>query len=145
MDEERSAGAVIFYRNPRDGNIEYLLLHYEEGHWDFPKGHIEKGEKPLDTMFREVKEETGLDVEPVFGFVEKIDYVFRARYDNGNLKHKVVEYFLASAPKKKVSLSKEHIDYKWLPYELALKQLTHDNSRKVLRAADTFLRSIYNK
>ncbi|MCX8200274.1 MAG: NUDIX domain-containing protein [Candidatus Micrarchaeota archaeon] len=145
MDEERSAGAVVFYRNPRSGSIEYLLLHYEEKHWDFPKGHIEHGEKPIEAMLREVKEETGLDVDPVFGFNEKIDYVFRARYDNNNLKHKVVEFFLASAPKKKVSLSSEHVAYEWLPYKLALERITHENSRRVLKAADTFLRSVYNK
>jgi len=48
---ERSAGAVLFYRNLV---IEYLLLRYGAGHWDFPKGEIEPGEKELETVKREV-------------------------------------------------------------------------------------------
>ncbi|GAI42981.1 unnamed protein product, partial [marine sediment metagenome] len=47
MPLEKSAGAVIFSRS--DKKIEYLLLHYQAGHWDFPKGNIEKGEKLEET------------------------------------------------------------------------------------------------
>ena len=55
MIEERSAGAVIF--NENDGLTNFLLLNYPEGHWDFPKGNIEKGELPIDTVRREISEE----------------------------------------------------------------------------------------
>ncbi len=145
MDEERSAGAVVFYNNKGNGDLEYLILHYEEKHWDFPKGHIEEGETPVAAMLREVKEETGLDVEPVFGFNEKIEYTFKAIYDDGHLKHKTVEFFIASAPTKKVVLSSEHSDYKWLPYRFAILRITHKNSLNVLKTAHTFLKSLYNK
>ena len=36
-----------------------------EGCWDIPGGFLEEGEHPLDGMRRELREETGLDVEPV--------------------------------------------------------------------------------
>lgn len=140
MDEERSAGAVVFYNSK--GIIEYLVLHYEEGHWDFPKGHIEEKENVLKAMMREVEEETGLKVNVVFGFNEVTDYVFKAKYDNGRLKHKTVDYFLAEAKTKTVKLSHEHIGYEWLPYEFALERITHSNSRKVLRKAHMFLKSL---
>ena len=35
-----------------------------EGRWDIPGGFLEEGEDPLDGLKRELKEETGLDVEP---------------------------------------------------------------------------------
>lgn len=35
------------------------------GYWTLPGGGIDFGESPEDAMVREVKEETGLDVEPV--------------------------------------------------------------------------------
>lgn len=57
MKKEKSAGAVII------NDKKVLLLHYSSGHWDFPKGHIEKGETELETAKREVKEETGLDIK----------------------------------------------------------------------------------
>ena len=57
MEHEKSCGAVIF----RVGNAtKYLLLHYEAGHWDFVKGHSEKGESEEETVRREILEETGL-------------------------------------------------------------------------------------
>ena len=51
MPIEKSAGAVIF-RKQNDA-ILYLLLHYEAGHWDLAKGHIEKGESLEETARRE--------------------------------------------------------------------------------------------
>jgi 8-oxo-dGTP pyrophosphatase MutT (NUDIX family) len=70
--EERSAGALVF-RRTASGPV-YLLLKYPAGHWDFPKGNIEKGETPLDAMHREVREETGLvAVRPLEGFEHLIE------------------------------------------------------------------------
>ena len=41
-EPEKSCGAVVF--REENGVRLYLLLHYAEGHWDLPKGHVEKGE-----------------------------------------------------------------------------------------------------
>jgi hypothetical protein len=35
-----------------------------KGFWDIPGGFLDEGEDPLDGLRRELKEETGLDVEP---------------------------------------------------------------------------------
>jgi ADP-ribose pyrophosphatase YjhB (NUDIX family) len=35
-----------------------------QGRWDIPGGFLEEGEDPVDGLRRELKEETGLDVEP---------------------------------------------------------------------------------
>jgi 8-oxo-dGTP diphosphatase len=46
------------------------------GHWSLPGGLIEVGEALTDGLIREVREETGLIVEPV-GLIELIDRIHR--------------------------------------------------------------------
>lgn len=134
--QEHSAGAVIFYQ--RGNKIEHLLLHYEAGHWGFPKGHIEQGEREQETLEREVREETGIEnIEIIPGFKEFISYTFRRR--KNEMVFKTVTYYLARVKVKKVRLSFEHIDYKWLKYKEAIKLLTFMNTKDVLRKAYKFL------
>ena len=132
MPIEKSSGAIIFRKDK--GERLYLLLHYEWGHWDFPKGHIEKGESLEETARREVKEETGIeDVEFVKGFKETIKYFYKR--DNKNFV-KTVVFFLAKTETKQVKISYEHKGFKWLPYDKALQQITFDNAKKILKKAN---------
>jgi len=144
MRKEKSAGAVVFRKEGR--KIYYLLLHYEAGHWDFPKGHIEKGESEKDTARREIKEETGIeDIEFIPGFKEKISYFFRKSYENKKnppLVYKEVVFFLAKTNTKDIKLSFEHKGFLWLEYEKAKKRLTFENTKKILEKAHQFLMSL---
>ena len=135
MPVEKSAGAVIFRKE--NSKTYYLLLHYQGRHWDFPKGHIGKGEKPEVTARREVEEETGLkDVEFLDNFKETIKYFFK--FENKNIL-KFVTFYLAETETKEVRISFEHIGYKWLTYQEALEQLTFKNAKEILKKANSFL------
>ena len=133
MIEETSAGAVIFIE---DEERMFLLLKYIGGHWDFTKGHVELGETLHITAKREIMEETGLEVEFLPGFEKSIDYTYRR---HGKMYHKKVIFFLATAKRKDVRLSTEHLDYTWLPYDEAMEKVTYDNARYVLRSAKEFM------
>jgi len=138
---EKSAGAVVFRK---EGNkIYYLLLYYPSGartprnYWDFPKGHIERGEKEIETVKREVKEETGLeDIKFIEGFKKWVKYFFRFQ---GKTVFKIVIFYLVETKNKNVKISSEHIGYKWLPYEEALEQLLFKNAKEILKKANDYL------
>lgn len=135
MIEEKSAGAVVF--NKKNGKTNFLLLHYPTGHWDFPKGKIEKGETIIETVNREVSEETGIqNLEIIPRFKKNIIYYYRR--DAGMI-HKQVTYLLAHTLTKDVTLSHEHQNYVWLELEEAINKVTHNNSKNTLKAAAKFL------
>ncbi len=134
---QRSAGFVIFRRSAADW--EYLLLDYGR-HWDFTKGHVEKGEDDLTAAVRELQEETSLaNPTPMAGFHQEINYYFRDR--KHQLVHKTVVFFLAEVGQGTIRLSDEHVGFAYLPFEPAMKRLTYASSREILRLAHAHLQS----
>ncbi len=136
MERIHSSACVLFRRE--NSKIKYLLLHYTQGHWGFPKGTIEKGEDKKETIARETKEETGItDISFIEGFEEKINYFFRLE---GKLIYKEVSFYLVETKEKKVKLSFEHTEYKWLNFEDAFKLLNFKNTKNILKKADEVLK-----
>lgn len=134
MPVEKSAGAVVFRRNEE---IKYLLIQYGWGHWEFPRGLVEKGESLEETAQREIKEEVGIeDIEFVPGFKEWIKFFFKLK---GKNIMKIATFLLAETKTKEVKLSYEHKDYAWLGYEEALDRLTFKNSKEILKKANDFI------
>jgi bis(5'-nucleosidyl)-tetraphosphatase len=137
MIEEISAGAVIYHDDPKTGVRKYLVLHYPAGHWDFPKGAVEKGETEEQAAAREILEETGLRVKDfVPHFRKEIEYHYR-RQDG--LAHKRVIFFLTRSDSDNVRISYEHSGYEWLTYAESLRRLTFENAKNVLHEADSWL------
>ncbi len=136
MADERSSGAVVFYKEGT-AEPEYLLLHYTAGHWDFPKGNIEAGENEKQAAVREIREETGItDVEFIDGFRMTISY----RYRHGRrLVEKEVVLFLGQTRTRQVTISHEHIGFAWRNYQDAMQQLTYRNAKNLLSAAKDFM------
>ncbi len=136
MYDEISAGAVLHLVD-ENFEINYLILNYSYGHWDFPKGNIESGETEIDTIKREVMEETGIvDIKLIEGFRQQISYKYRKK---SKLVNKTVIYYLAETKSNKVVLSFEHVNFAWLNFNSALNKLSFENSKKVLKNAKEFL------
>ncbi|NMJ86805.1 MAG: NUDIX domain-containing protein [Thaumarchaeota archaeon] len=132
---ELSAGTVLFNQN--NDKIEYLLLNYPTGHWDFPKGNIEEGEAEMETVRREIKEETSIDsIEFINGFRKKIKYNYKRRE---KFVYKEVIFYLSETKDKNVKLSFEHKDYAWLNYNDAMKLLTYKNAKIILEEVNILL------
>ncbi len=134
MDFEKSCGAVVYHK--QEGEYRFLVIkHRNNGHWGFPKGHVENGELEQDTALREIAEETGLTVRLLNSFRYKIEYAPKEGI------WKEVVFFLAEAANRDVTVQDEEIDdYKWLTYQKAYDLITFSNSKNALAKAKAFLK-----
>ena len=136
MYDEISVGSVLYILDA-NFNVNYLILNYSYGHWDFPKGNIENGESEIDTIKREIMEETGIiDIKFMDGFRQQISYRYKKKF---KLVNKSVIYYIVETKSNKVVLSFEHVDFAWLNFNDALNRLSFDNSKKILKNANEFL------
>lgn len=127
---EKSCGAIIIYKE-REDSYKVLLVRNNNGrNYSFPKGHVEKGETEQETAIREIKEETGLDVEIIDSFREVSDYC-----PFGKIKKRVV-FFMAQTFSDKVKIQKEELDsYQWVDLFDVHNKCTYDNDLRVIKKA----------
>jgi 8-oxo-dGTP pyrophosphatase MutT (NUDIX family) len=139
-DIEVSAGGIVFRRGS-DRAARFLLIRDSYSNWGFPKGHLETGESPADAAVRETAEETGLEVLRLHGPIRVIDWHFRFR---GRHIHKYCHFFLfESADGEPVPQRDEGITAcRWCTLDEALRVLSYDNARGVLRRAGEMERTL---
>jgi 8-oxo-dGTP pyrophosphatase MutT (NUDIX family) len=133
-----SCGLIVFNLDLNSGLRQFLLLKYPEGHIDFVKGHREDTDKSyLDTAIRELEEETGIaEARIIDGFSHITNY----EYYRDGVKHiKRVDYFLAEVGSTEVTVSHEHLDFEWLPFDKAYSKVTYDNAKELLEKAEEFM------
>ena len=133
---EKSCGGIIFYNGKQ--NTKILLVKNTNGkYWSFPKGHIEQGETEKETAAREIKEETGLDVDIKKDFREVSDYC-----PFGKIRKHVV-FFLAQAFTDDVKIQEEEIaEYIWVDFQQARKICSYDNDLRIIEKAETAVKLI---
>ena len=129
MLHEKSCGAIVYRKS--HGNIEILLIkHVNSGHWSFPKGHVEGDETEVETAEREIREETGIEVN--------IDPTFRetVSYSPKRDTQKVVVYFLAKAKTFNFVPQEEEIaEIRWVDIVHAGHVLTYENDKTIVTKA----------
>jgi len=113
---EATVGALVVNES---GEVLIVRSHKWGDKYTVPGGHIELGERAEDAIRREVKEETGLEAEPV-----ELLIVQQAIYPKDFHKHEhyVFMDFVLKAKSSKVQLDgRELQDYVWVRPEEALK------------------------
>lgn len=124
MKYEKSCGCVVF----DEGKV--LMIQHNEGHWDFPKGHVEGNETEVQTAIREVKEETNIDVNV------KPQYRYTTEYSPKEGILKEIVYFAATKTSNDCRPQESEVQkVEWVDINEAVDRVTFDITRNVLKRA----------
>lgn len=105
-----------------------IVKRTSDGGWELPGGRLDKNEDCVAGLKRELREETGLN--PV---VEQPVHSVSWRNSNDNGRFAV--YYRCYTEDRTTSLSAEHVDYEWLPKQVARERLSDPQQKGVRRAS----------
>lgn len=124
MNIERCCGCIIINNNDK----VLLVLQRKSKCWSFPKGYVENNETEIETALREVKEETGIDVNI------EASKRYELTYKINNSTNKNVVYFIARPLNANVKIQeKEILDYKWCDINKVVETLTYENTKDLFK------------
>ena len=131
--EEKSCGAVIWRGTAEEH--QFLLAQHGAGHWSFPKGHVEKGENEKQTALREIREETGLDVDLDTRFREVVTY-----YPMPEVIKDVVFFLARPSGGVEHAQEEEIAALGWFTFREARPLVTFASDEDVLLAAEAYIK-----
>lgn len=119
--------ARIILRNKKTKEI--ILTRFNRVYF-LPGGKIEDKEKVLNTIIREVKEETNIDIH----IIE--EYRYESHYSPKENVEKTVVFFLAKNKSEKLEKQDAEIaNIGWFSYKEALDIITYDNAKELYKKA----------
>ena len=130
---EQKAGAVIYTRH--EDKLYFVFVHDIFGYWTLSKGSIEEGESEEEGARREVKEETGLDIN-IKELLGRSEYIANDP-KKGKIRRRVA-FFLAESPYVEPKLEEDQgglDDVRWFPIEEIANLKMYDNMIELLTKA----------
>jgi len=125
VDTIRAAGGLVWRDSPHGREVA-VIYRARYGDWTLPKGKLNPGEDWRDAAIREVKEETGYDVQ-LKSLAGKVSYKVEGR-------PKVVQFWnMVPIGESEFKPSEEVKKVVWLPVQEALEKLDYDGERDLLR------------
>ena len=125
---------AVPYRFIKNGLYFCVFRRADSDIWQFIAGGGEDNEKPIQAALREIKEETGVTAEKLtelksvaFVPAEVVAKNLRANWDKNIFV--IPEYSFAFECSADPTLSREHSEYKGLPYDTARKLLKWDSNK----------------
>lgn len=132
----KSCGFIV-YKAENNENF-YLIIKSHNGDVGFPKGHMESGENELQTAIRELKEETGMDVDTIYDFRYQIEYPLPRVHDA----MKQTVYFLGKCASDDIIIQETEVaSAEFVTYDKAIEKLTFEETKNMLKKANDIINS----
>jgi 8-oxo-dGTP pyrophosphatase MutT (NUDIX family) len=126
------AGGVTYRCEASSPEILIVRARPEPHDWVLPKGHIEKGETAHECARREIREEAGVDAEP-------IEFIGEDSFTMGNGKQVNAAFFLmrfvSNVPADEVR------ETRWCAIADAMSLIKFEGARNMIRAAQRRLQA----
>ena len=137
MNWEISCGAVVY--TVIAGERKYVIVSGKKGVFGFPKGHMEPGETERETALREIREETGLNVQLIDGFRTEDQHPLIHEGKPDTMKR--IIYFAAEYTAQEYHAQDSEIsEIRLVSFDEAISAFQYESSKRILKEADGFLK-----
>jgi ADP-ribose pyrophosphatase YjhB (NUDIX family) len=131
IDRSWTHAGGVAYRAAANGPELLLVRAKPEPHdWVLPKGHIERSESPDACARRELREEAGVDAEP-------LAYLGDDRFTTPQGKHVRAAFFLLRYLKDVPA--DDDRECRWCSIDEALRLIQFSGARRIIRSAQAHL------
>lgn len=123
-----TVGALVFNKK---GECLLVLTRKWGGTYGIPGGKIERGEKAVDALVREMREETGLKIKP--GKLLLVQDSINSTEFHVSGAHFLLLNYLATSSSNKVRLNDEAVSCLWIRPRQALSLHLNEPTRVLIR------------
>lgn len=145
MRDHKNVLVLLYKRDRSSGDVYYCIMKRADikDCWQFVAGGVEIGETIMEAAKRELLEETGVSEYLNFIQLDSVcsvpGYCFKKDFRINWPKTVFVvqcNAFGVEIPCEKIKLSEEHLEFRWLPYNIAYDFLRYDYDKTTLWELD---------
>jgi 8-oxo-dGTP pyrophosphatase MutT (NUDIX family) len=140
--DQVSAGGVAFRRIHSEVQIAIVSVK-PSLRWQLPKGIVDPGETTAVTAVREVREEAGVETDPI-ELIETVQYWYqRVQYGQRIRYHKFVHFYLLKYLGGDVKDHDHEVaESRWVSFQDAIDMLAFKSEREVVEKAQEMIENL---
>jgi len=100
--------------------------------WSAITGYVEENEEPINTAYKEIREEVGLEKKDIFLLKEGKPIVFTDFYNEKRFEWIVHPFLFKTLNKGKIQIDWEHTNYSWIKPDEIVKFRTVPRLKNVV-------------